>query len=384
MKSLFLLQNDITFLNFGSFGACPKEIFEAFIAWQYRLENEPVQFFTTHAGEFVNKSRNALANYIQCDSADLVFVPNPTWAINIIAKNLKLNSTDEILSTNLEYGAMDKTWKYYCQKLGANYVQQPITLPLVSKEVFLEEFWKGYSNKTKVVFISQITSSTGLILPVKEICEEAKRRGLVTIVDGAHVPGHIDLNLSELKADFYTGACHKWMMTPKGSSFLYVRKEFQDQLDPLIISWGFESANPSDSRFFDYHQFNGTRDFSAYLTIPAALEFMGKYQWGQVSTQCKQLVLQMAPSLYDTLGTSPLAPLTSGFYGQMCSAEVKTSKPEQLQRHLFEKYKIEIPVMRHREKCYIRYSVQGFNTSDELHYLMDSLKKIRNETDLLV
>ena len=383
MKSLFLLQNDITFLNFGSFGACPKPVFDAFIRWQYLLESEPIQFFTTHSSEYINTSRKALAEYLQGDPENFVFVPNPTWAINIIAKNLRLQPDDEVLSTNLEYGAMDKTWNYYCKKLGAKYIQQKISLPIASKEAFLNDFWKGYSTKTKMVFISQITSSTGLILPVKEICEEAKRRGLITVVDGAHVPGHIDLDLSELKADFYTGACHKWMMTPKGSSFLYVRKEFQNELDPLIISWGFESANPSGSRFYDYHQFNGTRDFSAYLTIPDALEFMHQNNWNEVSKQCKKLVLQTAPLFYDVLGTEPLAPLTTEFYGQMCSAEVKTPNPEQLQRHLFEQYKIEIPVMRHREKNFIRYSVQGFNTKEEIAYLLESLKSIKATTDLI-
>ena len=141
---------------------------------------------------------------------------NPTYAINVLAKNLNLNHGDEVLATNLEYGALDRTWAYYCKKNGAKYIRQHIDLPIQSKKHFIENFWKGYTSNTKIIFISQITSTTGLILPVKEICEEAKNKGLLTIVDGAHVPGHIELDLSEIKADFYTGACHKWMMTPKG------------------------------------------------------------------------------------------------------------------------------------------------------------------------
>ena len=216
MKNLFILNQDITFLNFGSFGACPKEIFDDYINWQRLLEKEPVQFITVDGYQYLKKSREALAAYIQCDSEDIIFIPNPTHAFNILAKNLELNPGDEILTTALEYGAMDRTWEYYCEKSGAKYIKQSISLPIQSKEEFIHEFWKGYSDKTKYIFISQITSSTALILPVKEICEEAKKRGLITIVDGAHVPGHIDLNLSELQADYYTGACHKWMMTPKG------------------------------------------------------------------------------------------------------------------------------------------------------------------------
>ena len=167
MKELFLLQDDITFLNFGSFGACPKDIFNDYIQWQYLLEKEPVQFITVDGYTNINNARKALAKFIQCQSEDLIFVPNPTFAINIIAKNIELKEGDEILTTDLEYGAMDRTWNYYCKKAGAKYIQQNIQLPISSKEEFLENFWKGFSDRTKIVFISHITSSTGLILPVK-------------------------------------------------------------------------------------------------------------------------------------------------------------------------------------------------------------------------
>lgn len=383
MKELFLLRDGITFLNFGSFGATPKELFDDYVRWQLLLEKEPVQFITVDGYRYLNVARNALAAFISCDAENLIFVPNPTHAINIIAKNIRLNHGEEILSTSLEYGAMDRTWDYYCEQLGAKYIQQPISLPIESKESFLIEFWKGYSDKTKVIFISQITSSTGLILPVKEICAEAKKRGLITIVDGAHVPAHIDLNLAELKADFYTGACHKWMMTPKGSSFLYVHPNFQHQLDPLIVSWGYKSSTPSNSQFFDYHQFNGTRDFSAYLTIPKSIEFMKKHAWKEKTEACRNQLIDNAPKLFKLLNTKPLAPLTKEFFGQLCSAEIKTNEPEKLQRLLFEQYKIEIPVMRHKDKCYIRFSFQVFNTSAEIDYLISCLNEVIKNTDLI-
>ena len=313
IRNLFMLDDKISFLNFGSFGACPSIVFDDLIKWQRLLEKEPVRFIVEYGPKFLEESKEALGNSIGANASDLVFVPNPTFAINILAKNL-LNHGDEVLSTNLEYGAMDYTWEYYCDKMGANYKRQPITLPLVSKDKFIEEFWQGVSEKTKIVFISHITSSTGLIFPVEEICAEAKRRGLITIVDGAHVPGHIPLNISNLKADFYTGACHKWMMTPKGNSFLYVSNEFHDTLDPLIISWGFKSANKQAPKFQEYHQYNGTRDFSAYLTIPAALEFRTEHHWDKLIEICRVSVLKKGAELSHYLGTKPLAPLTSEFY----------------------------------------------------------------------
>jgi isopenicillin-N epimerase len=383
LRSQFFLRNDITYLNFGAFGACPKPVFEDYQKWQLELEMEPTQFISVNGLEYLKKSREALAQYIHCNADDLVYVTNPSYAINIIAKSLQLNAGDEVLSTNLEYGALDRTWRYYCKKAGATFVRQEIELPLVSKEQFIESFFKGLTKKTKAIFISQITSSTALIFPVKEICEIAKAKGLLTIVDGAHVPGHISLDLWKLQADIYTGACHKWMCTPKGSSFLYVKKEFQQLFDPLIISWGYESAYPSDSQFLDYHQGQGTRDFSAFLTIPKAIQFMEENNWQQMAADCRNIAHKNYKRFCDLAGTSPLSPVTEEFLGQMCSVPVKTSAPEKLQRLLFEKYKIEIPVMVHGTYVFLRYSIHAFNQQTDLDRLYTALVEIGSETDLI-
>ena len=383
IKSQFLLDPEITFLNFGSFGACPKPIFDDYQKWQLELEREPAQFIVVNGPLYLKKSREALAAYINCNANDLVYVPNPTYAINIIAKSLKLNEGDEILSTNLEYGALDKTWNYYCKKNKAKYIRQKIDLPLVSKEKFLEQFWKGYNEKTKAIFVGQITSTTALKIPVKEICEMAKQKGLLTIIDGAHVPGHMPLNLQELKADIYTGACHKWMCTPKGCSFLYVKKEIQNLFDPLVISWGYESAAPSHSQFLDYNEMQGTRDFSAFLTVPRAIQFLKENNWEKVSADCRELARNNYQRFCDLVGSKPLCPLNDDFLGQICSIPIKTNAPEKLQRLLFEKYKIEIPVMLIDEKIFLRYSVQVFNSQEDLDILYKAVKEIMEQTDLI-
>lgn len=383
MKDLFYLNPEITFLNFGSFGACPKPIFEDYQKWQLELEYEPVQFITVNGLQYLKQSREALANYIHCDANDLVYTANPSYAINIIAKSFKLNKGDEILTTNLEYGAMDYSWNYYCEKAGAVYKRQPITLPLATKEKFIEEFFSGLTSNTKAIFISQITSTTALIFPVKEICEIAKSKGLFTIVDGAHVPGHINLNLQELKADVYTGACHKWMLTPKGCSFLYVKKEHQHLFDPLIISWGFKNPLPTESKFLDYHQMQGTRDFSAFLTVPKAIEFLNQHNWKEKSKACHELVIKNAQRFYDLLGSYALSSLTNEFVGQMLSIPIKTTEPMKLQHLLFEKYKVEIPVMPHADKVYLRYSINVFNSQHDLDVLYNAVEDILKTTDLI-
>jgi len=373
LKEAFLLREDISFLNFGSFGACPKPIFAEYQRFQRELEYEPVQFIVNRGPAYLKESRIRLGEYLTCHEDDLVYVPNPTYAVNIVARSLDLKPGDGVLSTDIEYGACDRTWEFYCQEKGVKYIKQAISLPLISKEAFLDDFWKGFSEKTRLVFISQITSATGLILPVEEICVEAKRRGVLVFIDGAHVPGHLHLNLTELNPDFYTGACHKWMLTPKGSSFLYAKREHQQGLDPLVVSWGYHADFPSHSQFLDYHQFNGTRDFSAYLTIPKAIDFMKSNDWWGVAEDCRMLVHSWLPRLCDLVGSKPLAPVRDEFIGQLGSIPVRCENPMELKNILYSEYKIEIPVMVQNGQVYVRFSINAFNSEEDLMKLEKAL-----------
>ncbi len=383
LKDKFLLRDDITFLNFGSFGACPATVFKQYQQFQLELEQEPVQFITVTGPKYLQESRKALGNYINAKADDLVYVTNPTYAVNTIAKSFPLDPGDEILSSNIEYGACDRTWNYYCKKAGAVYKRHPIRFPIGSKEDFIQQFIGGISSKTRLIFLSHITSTTGLRFPVEEICALAKQRGIITFIDGAHAPGQIPLDLQTLEADIYTGACHKWMMTPKGCSFLYVKKELQYLFDPLSISWGYEALFPSGSQFLDYHQMQGTRDFSAFLTVPHAIDFMQKNNWENVSADCRKLVKENAPELCKLLKATPISPLTDDFILQLYSAEIKTKEPEKLHDHFFSEYKIQIPVMRQNEKVYLRYSINAMNSQKDLDILFNAIEKIKKETNLI-
>ena len=384
-KSLFLLNPDIHFLNFGSFGACPIPIFENYLHWQRQLEWEPVQMIAFDGVGFLADSREQLAKYLDIpDKDDLVYVTNPSFAVNLIAKNMVLEPGDEILTTNLEYGACDRIWSLYCKKAGAIYKKQPIPLPVTTAADFAAAFFSGVTPRTKAVFISQITSATGLIFPVELLVQKARALGLITIVDGAHAPGHVDVSIQQLDPDFYTGACHKWMMAPKGCSFLYAKKSRQEMLqDPLVVSWGYEAIKPSHSKFLDYNQMIGTRDFSAFLTIPACIEFMQQYNWREVRKACHQMVLHYAPAFYDCLGTSAISPLNASWIGQMISLPIRTQQPEILQKTLFNQYKIEVPLMRQGDDVYLRYSIQAFNTADDLEILLDTLRLLKKQGTLI-
>ncbi len=385
LQDQFLLRKDIHFLNFGSFGATPKPIFDDYQKWQKVLEAEPVQFIAFDGYEYLSTSRAALAKFLHVnDKDDLIYVTNPSFAVNIIAKAFPLNEGDEILATDIEYGACDRTWDYYCAQKKAVYKRQKINLPITTKDQFIEDFFKGLTPKTKAIFISHITSATALIFPVKEICAIAKSKGLITIVDGAHAPAHIHLKINELDVDFYVGACHKWMMAPKGASFLYAHKSVQHLCEPLVVSWGYKAAKPSESTFLDYHQMIGTRDFSAFLTIPKCIEFMEEHHWPTVSKQCHEMVLANAQQFYTLLGTQPICPLNNEWIGQMISIPIHTKEPEILQRKLFKEFNIEIPIMRQGDDIYMRYSINAFNSIQDLEALHKALTDIMNTTDLIV
>jgi isopenicillin-N epimerase len=378
LRSQFLLRPDIHYLNFGSFGATPSPVFDSYQRWQRLLESEPVQFIAFDGVGYLAESRRALAEYLKvADPDDLVYVTNPSYAVNTVAASLDLGPGDEVLATDIEYGACDRAWDFHCKEKGAVYRRQHIRLPVTDKETFLEDLFAGVNERTRVLFISHITSATALRLPVEEACVRAKAMGLITFIDGAHAPAHIPFDLSALQADFYTGACHKWMMAPKGCSFLFARKEVQPFLKPLVVSWGYKAATPSHSMFLDHQQMNGTRDFSAFLTVPDCIAFMRAHDWEAVSARCRSMVRENAPRFYELMETQPISPISEEWLGQMVSIPIKTDMPELLQRRLFTDYKIEVPVMRQGSDVYLRYSINAFNEQEDLDALFDALTEMK-------
>ena len=206
---------------------------------------------------------------------------------------------------------------------------------------------------------------------------------MITIVDGAHVPAHIDLNITALNPDYYTATLHKWMLAPKGSSFLYVKQELQDALEPLVVSWGYESVAPGESQFLDYHELQGTRDVSAFLCTPKVVEFLEQNNWKAVSNACKQIVFNNYQRFCDLLNTKPLSPITAEFLGQMASVPVNTKEPAELKEVLYSKYKIQVPVMPLNGNYYIRFSINAYNAQEDLDTLYKALQEIIQTTDLI-
>jgi isopenicillin-N epimerase len=376
LKEYFLLDPDVVFLNHGSFGATPKPVFEAYQNWQLRLERQPVLFLGRELDGLLRESRIALGEYLNADADDLVYIPNATHGVNIIAHSLQLKADDEILTTDHEYGACDYTWDFICSKTGTKYIHQPISLPVRSGEEIVDQFWSGVTPRTRVIYLSHITSPTALRLPVEKICQRAKRAGILTVIDAAHSPGQIPVDLQSIGADFVFGNCHKWMLNVKGSAFLYVRRELQHLIDPLIVSWGY-SPTPgvtTGSRFIDLLQWTGTKDPAAALTVPTAVQFLQEHNWDEVRSECHNLLRQGIERICDLVNMPPLYPLDSNFYIQMGIAPLPLSNLAALKSRLYAEYKIEVPLIQWQGRQFIRISIQGYNTQEDIEALAKALQ----------
>jgi isopenicillin-N epimerase len=376
LKEYFLLDPTIVFLNHGSYGATPKSVFEAYQNWQRRLERQPVLFLGRELPALMYESRAALGEYLNADAEDLVYIPNATHGVNIIARSMGLEPGDEILTTDHEYGACDYTWGFLCSKTGAHYIHQPIPLPVQAENEIVEQFWRGITPHTRVIYLSHITSSTALRLPVEEICRRARQAGILSIVDAAHSPGQIPVNLQKLGADVVFGNCHKWMLAPKGAAFLYVRREVQNLIDPMVVSWGYQPTPEiaTGSRFIDILQWTGTKDPAAALTVPAAIHFMEDNDWERVRSECHALLRNAIEQVCELTELPPLYPPGSDFYCQMGIAPLPRSDLATLKLRLYDEYKIEVPLTEWQDKQFVRISVQGYNTQEDIAAFVSALE----------
>jgi isopenicillin-N epimerase len=283
---------------------------------------------------------------------------------------------DEILTSDHEYGACDYTWDFLCGKVGTKYIHQPIPLPVHSEDEIFDHFWFGVTPRTKVIYLSHITSPTALRLPVEEICQRAREAGILTIIDAAHSPGQIPVDLQKLDADVVFGNCHKWMMSAKGAAFLFVRRELQHLIDPLIVSWGYNPTplTTTGSHFIDLLQWTGTKDPAAALTVPAAIQFMQDHDWEAVRKTCHSLLRKCVEQICDLVKIPPLYPLDSDLYTQMAIAPIPQSNLEVLKSRLYDEFKIEVPLIQWQDRQFVRISVQGYNTQEDMDTLVKALQ----------
>ena len=379
LRDQFLLDPDITFLNHGSFGACPRPVFEVYQHWQRELERQPVEFLSRRIRGLLAEARQSLADLIGCAPPDLVYLPNATTAVNVVARSLtralSLGPADEVLTTDHEYGAAVRAWRFVCRNSGARLIQHPLSTPMTTPQAAADTLWAGVSDRTRVIFLSHITSPTALILPVAEICRRATAAGIVTVIDGAHALGQIDLDMHAIGADFYTANAHKWLLAPKGCAFLYARPDRQRLLDPLVVSWGWESDRPGPSPFLDHFEWSGTSDPAAYLSVPAAIRFQQDNHWPGVRAACRALLADLRPRIVGLTGLPPLSPEDPGWTAQMLSLPLPAAwgEPGRIQARLWEAFRIEVPVLAWNDHTLIRISIQAYNSVEDGERLVAAL-----------
>jgi isopenicillin-N epimerase len=372
VRSHFLLDPEIIFLNHGSFGACPRPVFDVYQAWQRRLERQPVQFLGREYNQLMQVVRQKLSAFMNCTADDLALVPNATFAVNLVARSLRLNEDDEILTTDHEYGACDRIWQFICQANHAHYRQQPVPVPYHNAGEFLQSLWAGINTHTRLIFLSHITSPTAMIFPVAEVCQRARAEGIPVFIDGAHAPGQTPVDLQAIGADFYAANCHKWMMAPKGSAFLFAGKHVQDILEPLVVSWGWQPGTgfSTGSQFIDHLQWYGTRDPAAHLAIPAALDFIHENKWEEVQQYCHGLLSSALERFEILFDNQSIYQGNHYLYRQMaCIPLPNTVKAPELKKQLYDDFKIEVPVLEWKEYKFLRLSVQGYNTVEDIQAL---------------
>jgi isopenicillin-N epimerase len=383
LRQEFLIDPDVHFLNHGSFGATPKPVFDEYQRWQRELEWQPVEFLSRRSDDLLHDARSRLASYLGCLRDELVFVPNATTGINVVARSLPVRPGDEVVGTNLEYGACERAWEWNLEQRGARYVRANVPLPLTSPDDVVEAIFSAITPRTRVIYLSHITSGTALRLPVEAVAARAREHGILTVVDGAHAIGQIPVDLHATGVDLYSGNFHKWLCAPKGSGFLYARPEHHQWLQSPIVSWGWVEESDRhlpDHQFVSRNQFQGTRDIASYLATPAAVTYQAERNWDAVRERCHALVVEARERVAALSGLPKIAPTAAGEYTwfrQMAIAPLPTDiDGKELKRRLYDEHRIEIPVTQVGDKPYIRFSFQGYNGPDDLDALTSALEQL--------
>ena len=378
LSDQFLLDPTIVFLNHGSFGACPKPVFDTYQRWQRELERDPVNFIQRRLPDLLESVREQVAQFAGTSAGRLVFVPNATYAINVVARSIDLQQGDEVLATNHEYGAVNNTWRFVCERRGAQYAQAEIELPVRDADAIVEAIWSRVTDRTRVLCVSHVAAPTALTLPIRTLCRKAREAGITTVIDGAHAPGQIDLALDELGADYYAGNAHKWLCAPKGAAFLYARQGPDSLLEPLVVSHGWSNAH-SDSRLQDLFGWTGTIDPSSYLSIPAAIDFQETNGWQAVREACHDLASHARRMIQELTELESLCPDSCEWYSQMFTARMPQRFDRELRDRLWEQFRIEVPVFRWNEHSMIRVSVQAYNSPQDVDRLLAALETVFRE-----
>jgi isopenicillin-N epimerase len=396
-----ILDPTIVNLNTGSFGPLPRRVFERVTALRRMLAAEPTHFFVRQAPPLLWHARERLSAFLGTIPTRLVFATNVSAAINLVASGLTLAAPGEIVLTDHEYVAMHWVWERAAKRQGLTLRTFPLPTMAHSPVEIVEAATRAMTPRTRLLFFSHVLSPTGLVLPAKELCAEARRRGIITVVDGAHAPAMIPLNVTDVGADFYTGNCHKWLLAPSGAGFLVVGPGKEDRLEPLHVSWGYRPneyplgeqgagrPDPDQSDKFGstprtrFLEFEGTRDIGAWLTVPDAIDFQAGIGVERIRSRIAELVAYTRERI-GRPGLKLATPSELGLHGSMTAFELPfrgAAKAAALRQAIW-KHQIEVPVVERPDRLLLRVSTHFYNTTEEIERLAEALPGALNEVPI--
>ena len=380
-------------LNTGSFGPLPKVVFDRVTALRRELAEEPTHFFVRTVPEQLWAARVRLAEFVGCPADSLIFTQNVSAAINLVAAGLTLSSPGEILLTDHEYGAMHWCWERAAIRQGLTLRTFALPTMACSAEEIVAAARAAMSAQTRLFFFSHVLSPTGLVLPARELCAEARRRGIITVVDGAHAPALVPLDLADIGADYYGANCHKWLLAPTNSGFLAGGQGRLEQLQPLQVSWGYHHQRDKlhqrdefgSTPVLRYLEFEGTRDPCPWLTIPEAIRFQEQIGWSNIRARIQELASYTRRAMAQQLGLPPATPAAEGRCAALTAFELPCQGPTcaRLLRQAIWQHRIEIPIVERPDRLLLRFSTHFYNTEAEIDRLLailpEALERVRTE-----
>jgi isopenicillin-N epimerase len=382
-----LLDPEVANLNCGSFGPTSRPVFEAVDRLRRRQAEEPMDFLIRGLPPLLWDARCRLASFLGCSPRRLVFTANVTAAINLVASALALTAPGEILLTDHEYGCMHWCWERAARRLGLTLRTFALPTQTEDRGAIIESACRAMTARTRLFFFSHVLSPTGLVLPARELCAEARRRGILTVVDGAHAPAFLPLDLAAIPCDFYGGNCHKWLLAPVGSGFLCFAPEVADRLEPLQVSWGYHTGPGALDEPDEYGstprlrrlEFEGTRDICPWLSVPAAIDFQSALGFERIRARMRELVGHVRRRLDWLAPTTPENPELSG---AMMAFELPAgTDPVKLRAGLWQR-RVEVNVVERPDRLLVRTSTHFFNTEEEIDRLADALPELLREARL--
>lgn len=381
-----LLDDGLVYLNTGSYGIVTRQVFDQVTALRRQMQSNPVDFLWRRGGEMLSRARSCLADFLGCPPSQVIFTDNVTTAMNLVAASLRVKAPGEILLSDHEYPAIRFTWERAAQEQGLRLRYARLPVLAASPEEIVAAFARELRPATRLLFFSHVLYTTGMVLPARKLCDLARQAGIVSVIDGAHAPGMLELDLTQIGCDFYGANLHKWLLAPVGAGFLYVRPGMEDRILPLTVSWGwyydraraFELNQFGGSHWQRSFEFAGSRDVTPWLVVPDAVNFLRNLGWENLQARQRELAALIRRRLDGRRGLKLATPTSPELSGAITAFRLPEHvvDPQAVRSALWERYRIEINMIEHAAGPFLRVSTNFYNSEHDLDMLAQAVDAV--------